>query len=48
MYPVVIFELERPNRVVTYEEFSKQMREQIKGVKGGRLTNYNKKAYSNE
>lgn len=40
---VVIFELKRPNRVVTYEEFSKQMREQIKGVKGGRLTDYNKK-----
>lgn len=40
---VVIFELKRPDRTVTYEEFSKQMREQIMGVKGGQLNDYNKK-----
>lgn len=34
---VVIFEFKRPDRVVTYEEFSKQMREQILGIRGGKL-----------
>lgn len=35
---IVIFEFKRPNRTITYEEFSKQMREQIIGVNGGQLT----------
>lgn len=39
---VVIFEFKRPNRMVTYEEYSKQMREQIRGVQEGRLKDYNK------
>ena len=39
---VVIFELKRPNRSVTYEDFSKQMREQIMGVQEGRLKDYKK------
>lgn len=39
---VVIFELKRPDRTVTYEEFSKQMREQILGVQEGNLKDYNK------
>lgn len=34
---VVIFEFKRPDRIVTYEEFSKQMREQILGIRGGKL-----------
>lgn len=39
---VVIFELKRPNRSVTYEDFGKQMREQIRGVQEGKLKDYNK------
>ena len=38
---VVIFEFKRPNRTVTYEDFSKQMREQITGVQEGKLKDYN-------
>lgn len=34
---VVIFEFKRPDRVVTYEEFSKQMREQILGIRENKL-----------
>lgn len=34
---VLIFELKRPDRIVTYEEFSKQMREQISGIRSGRI-----------
>lgn len=33
---VVIFELKRPNRNMSYEAFSKQMRDQIKGIKKGK------------
>ena len=40
---VVIFELKRPDRVITYEEFSKQMREQISGIQESRLIDDNKK-----
>ena len=39
---VVIFELKRPNRSVAYEDFGKQMREQIRGVQEGKLKDYNK------
>lgn len=39
---VVIFEFKRPNRLVTYEEFGKQMREQIRGIQEGKLKDYNK------
>ena len=39
---IVIFEFKRPNRAVTYEDFSKQMREQILGVQEGKLKDYNK------
>lgn len=39
---VVIFELKRPDRAITYESFSKQMREQILGVQEGKLEDYNK------
>lgn len=34
---IVIFEFKRPNRTVTFEEFSKQMREQIMGIQESRL-----------
>lgn len=40
---VVIFEFKRPDRNITYEEFSKQMREQILGIRDGKLTDDNKK-----
>lgn len=40
---VVIFEFKRPDRVVTYEEFSKQMREQIWGIRESKLTDDNQK-----
>lgn len=40
---VVIFEFKRPDRVVTYEEFSKQMREQIMGIRESKLTDDNQK-----
>ena len=40
---IVIFELKRPSRILTYEEFSKQMREQIIGIKGGKLSDYKRK-----
>ncbi len=36
---VLIFELKRPDRSITYEEFGKQMREQIAGIRSGRLKN---------
>ena len=39
---VVVFELKRPDRSITYEEFSKQMREQILGIQEGKLKDYNK------
>lgn len=39
---VVIFEFKRPDRSISYEEFSKQMREQIIGVKEGKLKDYKK------
>lgn len=39
---VVIFELKRPDRTIAYEEFSKQMREQILGIQEGKLKDYNK------
>lgn len=32
---VVIFELKRPDRDITYEEFGRQMRDQIKGIRKG-------------
>ncbi|WP_300829887.1 hypothetical protein [uncultured Akkermansia sp.] len=40
---VVIFEFKRPNRVITYEEFSKQMREQILGIRESKLTDDNQR-----
>lgn len=40
---VVIFEFKRPDRIVTYEEFSKQMREQIMGIRESKLTDSNQK-----
>lgn len=40
---VVIFEFKRPDRTVTYEEFSKQMREQILGIRESKLTDDNQK-----
>ncbi len=40
---VVIFEFKRPDRVVTYEDFSKQMREQILGIRESKLTDDNQK-----
>lgn len=40
---VVIFEFKRPDRIVTYEEFSKQMRDQILGIRGGKLKDSNQK-----
>ncbi len=39
---IVVFELKRPDRPITYEEFSKQMREQILGIQEGKLKDYNK------
>ncbi len=36
---VLIFELKRPDRTITYEDFGKQMREQISGIRSGRLKN---------
>ena len=36
---VLIFELKRPDRTITYEEFGKQMREQIGGIRSGRIKN---------
>lgn len=39
---IVIFEFKRPNRPITYEEFSKQMSEQIMGVLEGKLKDYKK------
>ena len=39
---IVIFEFKRPNRSITFEEFSKQMGDQILGVLEGRLKDYNK------
>lgn len=32
---VVVFELKRPNREITYEDFSKQMLDQISGIQSG-------------
>ena len=40
---VVIFELKRPNRDITYDEFSKQMLDQICGIEEGKTTDYNGK-----
>ena len=40
---VVVFEFKRPDRVVTYEEFSKQMREQTFGIQESKLTDDNKR-----
>ena len=40
---VVIFELKRLNRKITYEEFSKQMLDQICGIEEGKTTDYNGK-----
>lgn len=37
---VVIFELKRPDRVVSYDDFSKQMRNQVKGIRRGHIKNY--------
>ena len=37
---IVIFEFKRPNRSITYEEFSKQMGDQILGVLEGKLKDY--------
>lgn len=37
---VVIFELKRPDRVVSYDDFSKQMRDQVKGIRKGHIKNY--------
>ncbi len=39
---VVIFEFKRPDRSISYEDFSKQMREQITGVQEGKLKDYKK------
>lgn len=39
---IVIFEFKRPNRSITFEEFSKQMGDQILGVLEGKLKDYNK------
>lgn len=39
---IVIFEFKRPNRSVTYEEFSKQMADQILGVQDGALKDFKK------
>jgi len=36
---VLIFELKRPGRQLTYEEFSKQMREQTLGIRSGKKVN---------
>ena len=36
---VLIFELKRPGRLLTYEEFSKQMREQTLGIRSGKKVN---------
>ena len=38
---VLIFELKRPDRIITYEEFGKQMREQIGGIRSGKLKSDN-------
>lgn len=38
---IVIFELKRPNRKISYEEFSHQMRDQIKGIRKGYIKNVN-------
>lgn len=40
---IVIFEFKRPDRVVSYEEFGKQMRAQILGVRDGKLTDEREK-----
>lgn len=39
----VIFEFKRPDRNITYEEFSKQMREQIQAINEGKIVDENKK-----
>lgn len=39
----VIFEFKRPDRNITYEEFSKQMREQIQAINEGKLIDKNQK-----
>ena len=36
---VLIFELKRPGRQLTYDEFSKQMREQTLGIRSGKIIN---------
>lgn len=38
---VMIFELKRPNRQVSYAEFNKQMLEQIEGIEAGAVKDYN-------
>lgn len=43
---VVIFELKRPNRNVTYSEFSNQMMDQISGILGGTAKDYKKRNVS--
>lgn len=43
---VVIFELKRPNRSVTYSEFSNQMMDQISGIIDGSTKDYNKRNVS--
>lgn len=40
---VVIFEFKRPDRTVTYEEFSKQMRDQLLGIRDGKLKDDNQR-----
>ena len=40
---VVIFEFKRPDRTVSYEEFSKQMRDQIFGIRDGKLKDDNQR-----
>ncbi len=37
---VVVFEFKRPNRNITYDEFNRQMREQVLGIKKGTLKDY--------
>lgn len=36
---VLIFELKRPDRIVSYDEFGKQMREQTNGIRSGKMKN---------
>ena len=38
---IVIFELKRPNRDVTVADYTKQMKEQVKGIREGRKKKYN-------